>query len=50
MEAKDFLDHILEKDVRYRYTALQALNHPWIVENSLPPDLNSHLNMDEELE
>jgi len=30
-EAKDFIDNLLVKDYRKRFTAAQALAHPWIV-------------------
>ncbi len=32
-EAKDFISHLLESDVGKRYSANEALHHPWIVSN-----------------
>ena len=29
-EAIDFIDHLLVVDIKERYTAEQALNHPWL--------------------
>jgi serine/threonine protein kinase len=29
-EAKDFISHLLVKDVSKRYSAADAYNHPWI--------------------
>ena len=34
-EAKEFLLCLIKKDVSQRYTAEQALNHPWIQNSSL---------------
>eukprot|EP00347_Sterkiella_histriomuscorum_P001880 403370318 len=50
VEAKDFIDHLLEADPLIRFTALQALNHPWIVYNSPPPDINMNQDEDDELQ
>lgn len=36
--AKDLIDSLLEVDYNNRYSALEALNHPWIVQNSPAPD------------
>lgn len=33
-EAKDFLSCLIRKDVKSRYTAIQAYNHPWIQLNA----------------
>ena len=40
--AKDLLDNLLEQDHEKRYSALEALQHPWITRNSPPPDIKSN--------
>lgn len=53
MEAKDLVDHLLEASIEGRYSAFQALNHPWILKHSPPPDVGLNHEMeesDEELE
>lgn len=42
VEAKDLIDHILEYKFEERFSALEAMRHPWIVKNSPPPDLIMH--------
>ena len=39
--AKDLLNHLLEIDPKHRYTAHQALAHPWVVGKTVQP--NSYL-------
>lgn len=34
-DAKEFLLCLIQKDVNLRYTADQAMNHPWIVNNAV---------------
>lgn len=34
-DAKEFLLCLIQKDVNLRYTAEQAMNHPWIVNNAV---------------
>ena len=50
MEAKDFIDHLLEINYEDRYTAYEALNHPWIVNNAPAPDLINNQDQEEENE
>jgi hypothetical protein len=38
----------LEENVEERYTAFEALNHPWIVGNCPAPDIQAALNTEEE--
>ncbi|CDW75977.1 calcium-dependent protein kinase 17-like [Stylonychia lemnae] len=49
-KAKDFIDHLLEGSYEERFSAYEALNHPWIVENSPPPDINLNQDQDDELQ
>merc|ERR1719499_145507 len=35
-EAKDLIDHMLQKDITQRYTAEQVLKHPWITSKEKP--------------
>ncbi|KAJ4842137.1 Cyclin-dependent kinase 4 [Turnera subulata] len=39
-EAKDFVKRLLNKDYRKRMTAVQALSHPWLQDDSRPVQLD----------
>jgi len=39
--ARDLIDHLLEEDYGHRFSAKDAMRHPWIVQNSPPPELDS---------
>ncbi|KAL2336252.1 hypothetical protein Fmac_010698 [Flemingia macrophylla] len=39
-EAKDFVKRLLNKDYRKRMTAVQALTHPWLMDDSRPIPLD----------
>jgi MAP kinase interacting serine/threonine kinase len=43
-EAKDLITHLLVKDARKRYTAIQVLQHPWII-NAPETQLNTANNL-----
>lgn len=36
--AKDLIDNLLEEDYMERYSALDALKHPWIEQHTVAPD------------
>mmetsp|Transcript_59084 Transcript_59084/g.94037 ORF Transcript_59084/g.94037 Transcript_59084/m.94037 type:complete len:566 (+) Transcript_59084:75-1772(+) len=44
-EVRDLIDKLLQKQVRKRYTAREALTHPWIVNraNNSTEDLHKHM-------
>ena len=49
VEARDFIDLLLEANVEDRMSAYEALNHPWIVDNSPPPDINLNQDLEDEI-